>query len=65
MTHIAVIGAGITGITTAYSLLDRGFPVTVFDRHRYAAHGNLLRQWRPALGQQRRSVELLATVLKG
>lgn len=35
--HIAVIGAGITGITTASALLDRGFEVTVFDRHRYAA----------------------------
>ncbi len=37
MSHIAVIGAGITGITTAYSLLDHGHTVTVFDRHRYAA----------------------------
>jgi len=37
MRKIAVIGAGITGITTAYSLLERGFEVTVFDRNRYAA----------------------------
>lgn len=37
MTHIAVIGAGVTGLTTAYALLDRGFEVTVFDRNRYAA----------------------------
>jgi D-amino-acid dehydrogenase len=37
VAHIAVIGAGITGITTAYSLLDHGHTVTVFDRHRYAA----------------------------
>jgi D-amino-acid dehydrogenase len=37
MTHIAVIGAGITGITTAYSLLKKGYQVTVFDRHPYAA----------------------------
>lgn len=37
MTAIAVIGAGVTGLTTAYELLDRGFEVTVFDRHRYAA----------------------------
>lgn len=37
MTHVAVIGAGITGITTAYALLDRGCTVTVIDRQRYAA----------------------------
>jgi len=37
MKHIAVIGAGITGITTAYALTQRGFQVTVFDRNRYAA----------------------------
>lgn len=37
MEHIAVLGAGITGITTARKLLDQGFEVTVFDRHRYAA----------------------------
>ena len=37
MQKIAVIGAGITGITTAYSLLNRGFDVTVFDKNRYAA----------------------------
>src|SRR5882724_11631972 len=37
MPHIAVIGAGITGVTTAYALLERGYQVTVLDRHRYAA----------------------------
>ncbi len=37
MTHIAVIGAGITGVTTAFQLSERGFDVTVFDRNRYAA----------------------------
>ncbi|MEM6758574.1 MAG: D-amino acid dehydrogenase [Pseudomonadota bacterium] len=35
--HIAVIGAGITGITTAYALARRGIRVSVFDRNRYAA----------------------------
>lgn len=35
MTHIAVIGAGITGVTSAYALLERGYTVTVLDRHRY------------------------------
>jgi D-amino-acid dehydrogenase len=34
---IAVIGAGITGITTAYNLAKRGCRVTIFDRHPYAA----------------------------
>ena len=37
MPHIAIIGAGITGVTTAYALLERGYRVTVLDRHRYAA----------------------------
>lgn len=37
MAHIAIIGAGITGITAAYALLDRGHSVTVFDRRSYAA----------------------------
>ncbi|WP_342077697.1 D-amino acid dehydrogenase [Yoonia sp. SS1-5] len=36
MPSIAVLGAGITGVTTAYSLYVRGFDVTVFDRQRYA-----------------------------
>jgi D-amino-acid dehydrogenase len=35
--HIAVIGAGITGVTTAYALAEKGYAVTVFDRQRYAA----------------------------
>jgi len=37
MQKMAVIGAGITGVTTARALAARGFDVTVFDRHRYAA----------------------------
>jgi len=35
--HIAIIGGGVTGITTAYTLAQRGFQVTLFERHRYAA----------------------------
>ncbi len=35
--HMAVIGGGITGVTTAYALAKRGFAVTLFEKHRYAA----------------------------
>lgn len=34
---VAVVGAGITGVTTAYNLAKRGCRVTVFDKHPYAA----------------------------
>ena len=34
---IAVVGAGVTGITTAYNLARRGCRVTIFERHPYAA----------------------------
>ena len=37
MSHIVVIGAGITGVTTAYALLERGCQVTVIERLRYPA----------------------------
>ena len=36
MKTIAIIGGGITGITTAYALAKQGFDVTVIERHRYA-----------------------------
>jgi D-amino-acid dehydrogenase len=37
VSTVAIIGAGITGVTTAYALLQRGHSVIVLDRHRYAA----------------------------
>lgn len=37
MKNIAVIGAGITGITSAYALLKRGHQVTIYESNRYAA----------------------------
>ena len=36
MKTIAVIGGGITGVTTAYALAKRGYRVTVIEKHRYA-----------------------------
>ncbi|WP_111895478.1 D-amino acid dehydrogenase [Acinetobacter sp. MB5] len=37
MPHIAIIGAGITGVTTAYELIKKGFEVTVFEKNLYPA----------------------------
>ena len=37
MKRVAVLGAGITGVTTAYALAKRGVEVTLIERHRYAA----------------------------
>ncbi|MGY6270346.1 D-amino acid dehydrogenase [Achromobacter denitrificans] len=37
MPRIAIIGAGITGVTSAYALNKQGFDVTVYDRQRYPA----------------------------
>jgi len=37
MARIVVIGAGITGVTASYALLERGHHVTLVDRHHYPA----------------------------
>lgn len=37
MKSYVIIGGGITGVTTAYALIKRGYRVTLIERHRYAA----------------------------
>ena len=37
MKKVTVIGAGITGITTAYKLVQRGFKVRIIDQNKYPA----------------------------
>lgn len=37
MPHVIVIGAGITGVTSAYELSQQGYEVTVIDRHLFPA----------------------------
>src|SRR5690606_24570896 len=37
MSHIAILGAGITGVTSAYLLARAGHKVTVLEREHYAA----------------------------
>jgi D-amino-acid dehydrogenase len=36
MAHLIVIGGGITGVTSAYSLAKQGHRVTLVEKHRYA-----------------------------
>ncbi|MGI9218366.1 MAG: FAD-dependent oxidoreductase [Hydrogenophaga sp.] len=64
---IAVIGAGVIGVTTAYELTLDGHEVSVFDRHGTAgegasfANGSLMVPgWPSSLGQEARWPSLLA-----
>ena len=36
MKHIAIIGGGITGVTSAYTLAQAGYRVTLIEKNRYA-----------------------------
>ena len=56
MKTIAVIGGGITGVTTAYALARRGFSVTLFEKQRYAAKPSqpMNREQRRAAAKQQR-----------
>lgn len=65
MKHIAIIGAGITGVTTCYALLNRGYQVTVFDRHRYPAMATSFANGGQLSASNAETWTQTATVLKG
>ncbi len=65
MAHIAIIGAGVTGVTSAYALLRRGHSVTVFDRHRYAAMETSFANGGQLSASNAEVWNSMATVLKG
>ena len=57
--HIAVIGAGITGVTTAYLLLQQGYRRQHYRLASLSGDGDIVCEWRTTFGQQRRGVEPL------
>ncbi len=65
MTSIAIIGAGITGVTTAYALAKRGYAVTVYDRERYAAMQTSFANGGQLSVSNAETWTQLSTVLKG
>jgi D-amino-acid dehydrogenase len=65
MKTIAVIGGGITGATTAYSLARRGFRVTLFERHRYAGMETSFANGGQLSASNAEVWNHLSTVLKG
>ena len=65
MTSIAIVGAGITGVTTAYALAKRGYAVTVYDRERYAAMQTSFANGGQLSVSNAETWTQLSTVLKG
>lgn len=65
MKTIAVLGAGITGVTTAAKLHEQGFDVTVIDRQRYAAMDTSFANGGQLSASNAEVWNTWATVLKG
>ncbi|WP_064262382.1 D-amino acid dehydrogenase [Variovorax paradoxus] len=65
MSHITVIGAGITGITTAYALRRLGYEVTVLDRQFHPARETSFANGRQLSACNAEVWNSVATVLKG
>jgi D-amino-acid dehydrogenase len=65
MERIAIVGAGITGVSTAYALAQRGQDVTVFERHRYAAMETSFANGGQLSASNAEVWNSMATVLKG
>ena len=65
MPHIAVLGAGITGVTTAFHLHQRGFDVTIYDRQRYPAMETSFANGGQLSASNAEVWTTFATVLKG
>jgi D-amino-acid dehydrogenase len=65
LSHVAVIGAGVTGITTAYALALRGYDVTVLDRNRDPAMGTSYANGGQLSASNAEVWTTAATILKG
>ncbi len=63
--RIAILGGGITGVTTAYALSLRGLDVTLFERHRYAAMETSFANGGQLSASNAEVWNLPSTVLKG
>ena len=65
MKHIAIIGAGVTGVTTAFVLSRLGYQVTVFDKNRYPAMETSLANGGQLSASNAEVWSSLRTILKG